>query len=68
MIQAAKYDGQDTRQMAQPRRKSLADLAREYDDLRVDLIVLNSAPNKDVQSIDDVMDRLAAVRAVLNYS
>lgn len=68
MIQAANYDGRDTPQLAARRRKSLADLAREYDDLRVDLIVLNSAPNKDVQSIDDVMDRLAAVRAVLNYS
>lgn len=44
------------------------DLAREYDDLRVSLIVLNSAPNKDVQAIDDVMDRLVTVRAALQYS
>ena len=46
---------------------ALAHLVREYDDLRVRLIVLNSLPNKDVQSIDDVMDRLAVVRAVLKY-
>jgi len=68
VIQAAKYDGRDTPPSAAPIHTSTVDLAREYDDLRVSLIVLNSAPNKDVQAIDDVMDRLAAVRAALKYS
>ncbi len=68
MIQAAKYDRRDTPPSAARKHTSPVDLAREYDDLRVSLIVLNSAPNKDVQAIDDVMDRLASVRAALQYS
>jgi hypothetical protein len=68
MIQAAQSHEPDTQPSVARQRRALFELAREYDDLRVRLIVLNSAPNKDVQSIDDVLDRLAAVRAVLKYS
>lgn len=66
-MQAAQYHAPDTQPRAARRPTSLAHLLREYDDLRVRLIVLNSLPSKDVQTIDDVMDRLAAVRAVLKY-
>ncbi len=68
MLQAAQYYEPDTQPSAAGQRRALFELAREYDDLRVRLIVLNSAPNKDVQAIDDVLDRLAVVRAVLKYS
>ena len=37
-------------------------LARQYDDLRVRLIVLNAARDKDVQLIEEVADQLAQIR------
>lgn len=67
MIYAVEHHEPDTQPSAARKQSLLVDLVREYDDLRVRLIVLNAAPNKDVQTIDDVMDRIAAVRSVLKY-
>ena len=64
---SAPHHEPDTQPSEAHGRTSLVHLVREYDDLRIRLIVLNSLPNKDVQTIDDVMDRLAALRAVLKY-
>ena len=43
-------------------------MARQYDDLRVCLIVLNAARSKDVQSIEDVVERLAQIRGALEVT
>jgi ribosomal protein L18 len=67
MNQAVQHHESDARRSAARQRAALVALGREYDDLRVRLIVLKSAPNEDVQTIEDVADRLAAVRRVLKY-
>ena len=48
-----------------PLRATETDLAREYDTLRVRLIVLNYARRKDKHAINAVNGRLAELRAAL---